>query len=285
MDSTYLENIETPDPSGVSTASASILSDTATREEIQSASSDELLFSIAVTLLMGEAPKADPLRRRGTERSLWAPHTHSKHLGALFHEALRDDSTAAQAVMFMNAERVTWSVLVDHVRRLNLTPSGAESTVEDVIVWLASEPHGLAALNEAVRLGLSDYSRSHTPEWLEGAWQYVTHKDVLQQAVLRCNATNAAQIAERFVQFADDEDILRMFRENQLISDAAQRVFFERLQGSNRLVELVSQSTVTLALRELCGLLSLSELYEAEKLLAHHGYSQQLVQTEIKKRV
>jgi hypothetical protein len=279
VDRNYVEKLEKPD------APASILSDTATQAELKSASSDELLFSIAVTLLMGEAPKPDLLRRRGAERSLWAPHTHSKHLGALFHEALRDDSTAAQAVMFMNAERVTWSVLVDHVRRLNLSPLGAEATVEDVIIWLAAEPNGIAALNEAVRLGLSDYSRSHTPEWLDEAWQYVTQKDVLQQAVLQANATNAARIAERFVQVADEEDILRMFRENQRIADAAQQVFFQRLKGSGRLVELVSQSTAMLSLSELCGLLDLSELYEAEKLLPHHEYSQRLVQKEIKKRV
>lgn len=279
MDRNYVEKLEKPD------APASILSDTATQAELKSASSDELLFSIAVTLLMGEAPKPDLLRRRGAERSLWAPHTHSKHLGALFHEALRDNSTAAQAVMFMNAERVTWSVLVDHVRRLNLSPLGAEATVEDVVIWLAAEPNGIAALNEAVRLGLSDYSRSHTPEWLDDAWQYVTQKDVLQQAVLQANATNAARIAERFVQVADEEDILRMFRENQRIADAAQQVFFQRLKGSGRLVELVSQSTAMLSLSELCGLLDLSELYEAEKLLAPHEYSQRLVQKEIKKRV
>jgi hypothetical protein len=279
VDRNYVEKLEKPD------APASILSDTATQAELKSASSDELLFSIAVTLLMGEAPKPDLLRRRGAERSLWAPHTHSKHLGALFHEALRDDSTAAQAVMFMNAERVTWSVLVDHVRRLNISPLGAEATVEDVVIWLAAEPNGIAALNEAVRLGLSDYSRSHTPEWLDDAWQYVTQKDVLQQAVLQANATNAARIAERYVQVADEEDILRMFRENQRIADAAQQVFFQRLKGSGRLVELVSQSTAMLSLRELCGLLDLSELYEAEKLLAHHEYSQRLVQKEIKKRV
>jgi hypothetical protein len=187
--------------------------------------------------------------------------------------------------MFMNAERVTWSVLVDHVRRLNLTPQGTEATVEDVIVWLAAEPNGRSALNEAVRLGLSDFSRSHTPEWLDDAWQHVTQPSVLQEAVLRANARNAAQIASRLVEVADDEDILGLFRGNHAVADAAQKVFFEHLAGSGRLVEVIEHSKTMLALKDLCVYLTLSELNAAEKLLAHHEYSQRLVQTEIKKRV
>ena len=279
MDRTYVEKLDT------SESSSSILSDTSTPAELKNASAAELLFSIAVTLLMDDGPKPDPLRRRGAERSLFATHAQSKHLGALFHEALRDDSTAAQAVMFMNAERVTWSVLVDHVRLLNLTPQGTEATVEDVIVWLAAEPNGKGALNEAVRLGLSDFSRSHTPEWLDAAWQHVTQPSILQEAVLRANARNAAQIAARLVEVADAEDILQMFRENEMIADVAQKVFFKHLEGSGRLIEIVEQSKATLALKDLCVLLDIDELNAAEKLLAHHEYSQRIVQTEIKKRV
>ena len=69
---------------------AALLDEQVTPESLRNATSDEILFSICVVLLMDEAAAPDRLRRRTTARSLFAPHSRSRHLGALFQAALRD---------------------------------------------------------------------------------------------------------------------------------------------------------------------------------------------------
>lgn len=264
---------------------ASLLDEQATPEALENATGDEILFSICVMLLMNEEPTPDRLRRYTPGRSLFEKHSQSKQLGALFQAALRDESLAAQAVTFMNTERATWSVLVDHVRRLGLTPSGDEATVEDVIHWLAAHPCGSGALHEAVRLGLQDQSRSHTPEWLDEAWQHIVQLDLIREAIEHANARNAAMLAERYVSLADDEDILGLFRQGAHIGRSAQVVFFRKVRASGLLVELAKESKTRLEPEEYCRELELEELEEIEDLALQNEYFQSCVRREIKRRV
>ena len=261
-----------------------LLDEHVTPEALHNATSDEILFAICVVLLMDEAPAPDRLRRRTTARSLFASHSRSRQLGALFQAALRDESTAAQAITFMNSERATWSVLVDHVRMHNLTPSGAEATVEDVIHWLAHHPNGGGALHEAVRLGLQDQSRSHTPEWLDEAWPHIVQLDLIREAMEHANARNLEMLAERYAAIADDEDILGLFRKGANLGRLAQGVFFRRLKAAGLLVELVKQSNTTLEPEDLCKALETTELEEVEKLTLQSGYFEGCVRREIYRR-
>jgi hypothetical protein len=263
---------------------AALLDEQVTPEALHNATSDEILFSICVVLLMDEAAAPDRLRRRTTARSLFAPHSRSRHLGALFQAALRDESTAGQAVTFMNTERATWSVLLDHVRMHNLTPNGAEATVEDVIHWLAQHPNGSGALHEAVRLGLLDQSRSHTPEWLDEAWPHIVQLDLIREAIEHANARNLAMLAERYAALADDEDILGLFRKGANLGRVAQGVFFRRLKAAGLLVELVKQSKTTLDPEDLCKALETSELEEIQKLVLQSGYFEGCVHRELHRR-
>jgi hypothetical protein len=273
------------DTEGVEDAVASLLDEHTTPLVLDTATSDELLFAISVVLLMNEAHETeDRLRRRSNTRSLFATHSRSRQLGALFQAALRDETTAAQAVTFMNTERVTWSVLVEHVRIHNLTPNGAEATVEDVIHWLAQHPCGVGALHEAVRLGLSDEARSHTPEWLDDAWKHIVQKDLLREAIERANARNLAMLAERYAELADDEDILGLFRQGAHLGKSAQTVFFKRLKNAGMLAEVVKQSTTILEAEEVCHMLETTELEEIEKLVLHNLYFQQCVRRELQRR-
>lgn len=263
---------------------ASLLDEHVTPEALEEATGDEILFAICVMLLMDEEPTPDPLRRRTPGRSLFAEHSQSKQLGALFQAALREESLAAQAVTFMNTERATWSVLVDHIRRLGLTPNGDEATVEDVIHWLAAHPCGSGALHEAVRLGLQDHSRSHTPEWLDEAWQHIVQLDLIREAIEHANVRNAAMLAERYATLADDEDILGLFRQGVNIGRAAQVVFFKKVKPSGLLVELAKESKTRLEPEEYCRELELEELEEIEKLVLQNVYFQSCVRREIQRR-